>query len=171
MKTNLCPRPEHPNPQWERKSFVNLNGKWMFEVDNSKTGEKRGLITADTLSGEAEAQTVEYIYGADEKCGSITFEKPQHQLTVGTLQSFIDAYIKEHEGVEVDYIHGEASVKALSRKDGAIGFMFGGMEKNQLFKTVIFDGALPRKTFSMGHATDKRYYLECRQIDLDEVNR
>ena len=75
-----------------------------------------------------------------------------------------DQYIKKNPSAEVDYIHGEASVKALSEKDGAIGFMFGGMEKNQLFKTVIFDGALPRKTFSMGHAHDKRFYLECRRI-------
>ena len=124
---------------------------------------------AASLSGEAEAQTVEYFYSEAES-GSITFEHPCQQLTVGTLQSFIDAYIKEHEDVEVDYIHGEGSVKALSKKSGAIGFMFGGMQKNELFKTVIFDGALPRKTFSMGHAEDKRYYLECRRIDLDKVN-
>ena len=124
---------------------------------------------ADSLSGEAEAQTVEYFYGEGNE-GKIVFEHPTQQLTVGTLQTFIDAYIKEHKGVEVDYIHGEGSVMALSKKEGAIGFMFGGMEKNQLFKTVIFDGALPRKTFSMGHAEDKRYYLECRKIDLDKVN-
>ena len=124
---------------------------------------------ANALSGEAEAQTVEYFYG-EGNCGKITFEHPSQQLTVGTLQTFIDAYIKEHKGVEVDYIHGEGSVMALSKKEGAIGFIFGGMEKSQLFKTVIFDGALPRKTFSMGHAEDKRYYLECRRIDLDKVN-
>ena len=64
----------------------------------------------------------------------------------------------------MDYIHGEASLEALAKKDNAIGFIFDGMEKNELFKTVIFDGALPRKTFSMGHAEDKRYYLECRRI-------
>ena len=124
---------------------------------------------AEALSGEAAAQTVEYFYG-DGKSGKVTFEHPAQQLTVGTLQTFIDAYIKEHKGVEVDYIHGEGSVMALSKKEGAIGFTFSGMEKSQLFKTVIFDGALPRKTFSMGHAEDKRYYLECRKIDLDKVN-
>ncbi len=125
---------------------------------------------AENLSGYAEEQTVEYFYGEDNE-GKIVFEKPVQQLTVGTLQAFIDAYIKEHKGVEVDYIHGEDSIRALSKKEGAIGFMFGGMEKKQLFKTVIFDGALPRKTFSMGHAEDKRYYLECRRIDLDKVNK
>ena len=45
-----CPRAEHPNPQWERKNWKNLNGEWMFEIDNSKSGEERGLQKADTLS-------------------------------------------------------------------------------------------------------------------------
>ena len=126
---------------------------------------------AESLCGSAEAQTVEYVYGKNgESRGAVTFDAPTQQLTVGTLQTFIDGYIKTHPEVSVDYIHGESSVAALSKKDGAIGFIFDGMAKNQLFKTVIFDGALPRKTFSMGHAEDKRYYLECRRIDLDSVN-
>ncbi len=126
---------------------------------------------ADSLCGDAEPQTVEYMYGVggQMKKGTVTFKKPCQQLTVGTLQIFIDEYIKENNGVSVDYIHGEGSVEALSRNDDAIGFIFDGMAKDQLFKTVIFDGALPRKTFSMGHAQDKRYYLECRRIDLDKV--
>ena len=97
--------------------------------------------------------------------GEIEIEKPVQQLTVGTLQDFIDGYIKTHEGAEVDYIHGVETTKSLATKgEGSIGFIFDGMEKNQLFKTVICDGALPRKTFSMGHAEDKRYYLEARKI-------
>lgn len=119
---------------------------------------------ASSLCGSANAQRVEYIYG-DGDHGEIVFDKPVAQLTVGTLQNFIDDYIKRNPSVEVDYIHGEDSVKALSAQDGALGFLFDGMGKDQLFKTVIFDGALPRKTFSMGHAPDKRYYLECRRID------
>ena len=127
---------------------------------------------ADALDGDAEAQTVEYFWGDGESrvSGTLTFNKPCQQLTVGTLQNFIDDYIKKNPTVEVDYIHGEGSLEELSKKKGAIGFLFGGMQKSQLFKTVIFDGALPRKTFSMGHAEDKRYYLECRRIDLDKVN-
>ena len=117
---------------------------------------------ASKLSGDGSAQTVNYIFG-DTK-GSIVIERPEQQLAVGTLQNFIDEYISQHKGAEVDYIHGEESVEALAKKDNSIGFIFDGMEKSQLFKTVIFDGALPRKTFSMGHAVDKRYYLECRKI-------
>jgi uncharacterized protein (DUF1015 family) len=115
-----------------------------------------------TLHGTAEPQKIEYIYGNQK--GILVVPAPKQQLTVGTLQIFIDEYIKSHNGAKVDYIHGEDSVKALAQKPNSIGFMFDGMAKSQLFKTVIFDGALPRKTFSMGHAVDKRYYLECRKI-------
>ena len=114
------------------------------------------------LDGTASKQSMTYIIG--EKTEKIDVLHPLRQLTVGTLQDFIDSYIKDHTGAEVDYIHGEGSIKALSAKQGAIGFTFSGMSKSELFKTVIFDGALPRKTFSMGHAEDKRYYLECRKI-------
>ncbi|MBO7250244.1 MAG: DUF1015 family protein, partial [Clostridia bacterium] len=116
----------------------------------------------NTLDGTADAQSIDYLYG-DIK-GTLAVEKPIQQLAVGTLQIFIDDYIKSHEGAEVDYIHGEDSIKALTQKPNSVGFVFEGMAKDQLFKTVIFDGALPRKTFSMGHAVDKRYYLECRKI-------
>ena len=113
------------------------------------------------LEGNAEAQSVTYV--SADMCGEMVFDRPDRQLTVGTLQDFIDAYIAE-KGGEVDYIHGEEALRSLSDRKDAIGFLFSGMEKSQLFKTVIFDGALPRKTFSMGHAEDKRYYLECRRI-------
>ncbi len=141
----------------------------MFGVDPEDVIEKLEQY-ADELSGEAAVQTLEYSYGKNAVKGSITFAHPTQQLTVGTLQTFIDDYIKTHDGVTVDYIHGEESVASLCDKDDTIGFIFGGMAKDELFKTVIFDGALPRKTFSMGHAEDKRYYLECRRIDLDKVN-
>ena len=141
----------------------------MFDVDAEDVLAKLSEY-AEKLDGSAPEQTVEYTYDRGNKKGSLTFKKPTQQLTVGTLQVFIDAYIAEHKGASVDYIHGEDSVAALCKKEGSIGFVFDGMAKDQLFKTVIFDGALPRKTFSMGHAVDKRYYLECRQIDLDKVN-
>lgn len=117
---------------------------------------------ANNLEGNEKPQTVEYIHAGGE--GSIVFRRPTAQLTVGTLQCFIDDYIASHEGASVDYIHGTEATETLAKNPNAIGFIFDGMEKDQLFKTVICDGALPRKTFSMGHAADKRYYLECRKI-------
>lgn len=90
--------------------------------------------------------------------------KGTSKLCVGTLQSFLDAYIKEHTQVRIDYIHGEDSVKKLCRAENTVGFLFDGMRKDELFPAVFTDGSLPRKTFSMGHADDKRFYLEARKI-------
>lgn len=135
----------------------------MFGVEPKDVIEAlNGYISA--LDGNAEPQTLTYLYG--ETVGCLEVKTPVRQLPVATLQEFIDGYLESHSGASVDYIHGEESVKALAAKENAIGFIFTGMGKSELFKTVIFDGALPRKTFSMGHAEDKRYYLECRKITL-----
>ena len=85
------------------------------------------------------------------------------KLTVGTLQNFLDTWCKEN-GAGIDYIHGTEVVEKLSMDNGSVGFILPDMGKNELFPTVIADGALPRKTFSMGHAWDKRYYIEARRI-------
>lgn len=98
--------------------------------------------------------------------GEITVQNPTSMLPIGTLQTFIDAYLKTHTTVEVDYIHGIESTKKLASGKNALGFIFKGMEKSELFPTVVNDGALPRKTFSMGEADDKRFYLEARKIVL-----
>ena len=87
-----------------------------------------------------------------------------HVEPVGTLQQFLDEYLKTHPEMEVDYIHDESSLRALAEADGTIGFLFRGMEKGDLFPAIVAGGPLPRKTFSMGHARDKRYYLEARKI-------
>lgn len=86
---------------------------------------------------------------------------PKSNLAVGSIQMFIDDYLLKNDG-KVDYIHGEEVVAELSKSPYSIGILFDCMEKNELFKTVILDGCLPRKTFSMGHAWDKRFYLEAR---------
>lgn len=136
----------------------------MFGVDPEDVIAKLTAY-AKTLSGNADAQSLSYL--AKDISGELTVPAPVRQLTVGTLQDFIDDYVASCEGAEVDYIHGVDSVTELSlSREDSIGFIFDGMSKSELFKTVIFDGALPRKTFSMGHARDKRYYLECRKITL-----
>ena len=88
---------------------------------------------------------------------------PAVQLPVGTLQNFLDDYLKSRGG-EVDYIHGDDVTAELGAQKGNIAFLLPSMAKEELFKTVLHDGALPRKTFSMGHAHDKRYYVEARKI-------
>ena len=90
--------------------------------------------------------------------------KPTAKLAVGTLQTFLDEYAKNHPEVEIDYIHGTESLKKLASRENAVGFIFDGMQKSELFDAVNADGSLPRKTFSMGHADDKRFYIEARKI-------
>ena len=133
----------------------------VFHVDPAALlNELRDYIAA--LDGTAAPQTIRCVGTFDEV--TLDVPHPVQQLTVGTLQAFLDDYVKTHPEAEVDYIHGEDSLATLASAPDAIGFLFEGMEKSQLFRTVIYDGALPRKTFSMGHARDKRYYMECRRI-------
>ena len=116
---------------------------------------------------DGESQTVTIVYDDNGVCKEdFTFCNGTHTLTVGTLQKFLDEYVASHPEVEVDYIHDEESLLSLATKPGAVGFLFAGMRKEELFSAVDRDGALPRKTFSMGVAREKRYYLECRKISL-----
>jgi hypothetical protein len=85
-------------------------------------------------------------------------------LPVGTLQAFLDAFMKDGGAEKIDYVHGEEVVCRLGAQPGNAGFYVPGMSKSDLFKTVILDGALPRKTFSMGEAKEKRFYMEARKI-------
>ena len=97
--------------------------------------------------------------------GAFIVSCPTSQLAVGTLQGALDAAVGEICGCEIDYIHGADVVKELAKKGGAIGFLLPALKKSEFFSTVIYDGALPRKTFSMGEANEKRYYLECRSLE------
>ena len=94
--------------------------------------------------------------------GVVTVPAPG-RLPVGILQKFLDDYLMDHEG-RVDYIHGEDVAREFAARPGNIAFLLPPMAKEELFPTVIHDGVLPRKTFSMGEAHDKRFYLEARKI-------
>lgn len=96
--------------------------------------------------------------------GILKISHAKSNIEAGTLQAFIDDYLSNNPEVTVDYIHGDEVTEELGSQEGNMGFLLPNMNKNDLFKTVIMDGALPRKTFSMGEAHEKRYYLECRKI-------
>ena len=112
--------------------------------------------------GEGEGHVLRYSYAGQE--GAITVAKPECQLTVATLQNFLDDWMKTHKEAEIDYIHGADVARELAKKPDTIAFLLPSMGKEELFPTVIHDGVLPRKTFSMGEAQDKRFYLEGRRI-------
>ena len=101
-------------------------------------------------------------YIGDES-GTVHLDKTKGELAVGVLQHFLDEYLKSNPG-EIDYIHDDDALIDLAKKPDTIGFLLPAMEKSQLFRGVIADGILPRKTFSMGHSREKRYYLEGRKI-------
>jgi hypothetical protein len=104
------------------------------------------------------------LVGGGEKFGVIEIANPSSNLAVGTIQSFLDAFLKDGGAEKIDYVHGEDVVERLALQAGNAGFYLAGMRKSELFKTVILDGALPRKTFSMGEAREKRFYMEARKI-------
>ena len=110
-------------------------------------------------AGEGEGHTVSFTWSGGS--GTITVPEPRAHLAVGTLQTFLDDYLASHTG-RLDYIHGEDAARSLGRRGGNLAFCLPAMEKSQLFPTVMADGVLPRKAFSMGEARDKRYYVEAR---------
>ena len=101
---------------------------------------------------------------AGDQEGTVSVPQPSAQLPVGTLQRFLDEYLRSHPEARVDYIHGADVVRSLAAQPNTVGFLLPAMGKEELFPTVIHDGVLPRKTFSMGEAHDKRFYLEARRI-------
>lgn len=104
---------------------------------------------------------LEWVVG--EQRGKVFLDANKGELAVAVLQEFLDEWLSNNPG-QIDYIHGDDEVCALAKQENAVGFLLPPMEKHQLFRGVISGGALPRKTFSMGHAREKRYYLEGRKI-------
>ena len=98
-----------------------------------------------------------------KESGTVYLDRAKSELAVGALQGFLDDYLKHNPG-EIDYIHDDDALIGFAKQENAIGFLLPAMEKSQLFRGVIADGVLPRKTFSMGHSREKRYYLEGRKI-------
>ncbi len=117
----------------------------------------------DTARGEPHAIGL-VLGGKDPRFGLIEVSRPASNLPVGTLQAFLDPFLKEGGAEKIDYVHGEEVVVRLGSQPGNAAFYLPPMEKSSLFKTVILDGVLPRKTFSMGEAREKRFYLEARRI-------
>lgn len=157
-----------PNPQnrYALVEVVNIHDEAIqFEpIYRVLFGADIADVTAKlaALCGEgADTQAVTCVTAAGE---TVLHLAPTAKLPVGTLQAFLDAYLKEHPDVGIDYIHGEDTVRRLCAEEGVLGFLFEGMGKSELFPAIRQDGSLPRKTFSMGHAADKRFYLECRAI-------
>ena len=131
----------------------------VFDVDSKKLVEE--LNKYYTINENGNGQEFELVTSDGVK--KLYIENPKSNIAVGSIQIFLDEYLKNNSG-KIDYIHGDDVTKELTLKGNNVGFIFKPMKKEELFRTVILDGALPRKTFSMGHSYDKRYYLEARKI-------
>ena len=131
----------------------------VYDVDNEKLINEmtEKLALSDTQSEQY------FTYFSENTEKKVYIGNTSSNLSVGSLQNFLDEYIKNNGG-KIDYIHGIENVKNLALRHKGLAFILPDMDKSQLFPTVIADGALPRKTFSMGHADDKRFYIEARKI-------
>ena len=168
-----CHYEENPNPKarFALAELINVHDagiifepihRVMFGVEESVFLAELNDYFGDRVAmGDGDGHVIPYIAGS--RRGTFTIDKGVHTLAVGALQEFIDVYLSRHPEAKVDYIHGDETVATLA-VDGNMGFILPAMDKNDLFKTVILKGALPRKTFSMGEACEKRFYLECREI-------
>jgi len=133
----------------------------VFDVDGAAFLKEFEAAYDISYAEDAKGQSFIFVYDGEER--KVTVTNPKEYLTVATVQKFMDAYLEEHGG-EVDYIHGEDVVRKLCENKNNFGIILEAMDKSDLYKSVILDGALPRKTFSMGEACDKRFYTEARRI-------
>jgi hypothetical protein len=135
----------------------------------------KGFNLVPVASAEEMIKRVNHAHGSKQTIGVVSdgdwisfgiveIDHPSSNLPVGTLQNFLDIFLQEGGADKIDYVHGGEIVCKLGTQLGNAGFYVPGMLKSDLFKTVILDGALPRKTFSLGEAREKRFYMEARKI-------
>ncbi len=136
-----------------------------FEGDASFVGTESFDKSAAKADPQLPYHAIPMCAGSEN--GIIYIDKKVHTLAVGAIQGFIDEYLKSHPDVKIDYVHGDEITEALGRIDGNASILLPAMNKSDLFLTVIKNGSLPRKTFSMGEAFEKRYYIEGRKITED----
>ena len=127
----------------------------LFQVDTEKL-----LLDLAPLCGN-DGFAITCVAAGEKK--QLVLDRAYGELAVAILQNFLDEWLRENGG-GIDYIHGDAEAEKLAQQPDAIAFLLRPMEKHELFRGVIAGGVLPRKTFSMGHAREKRYYLEGRKI-------
>lgn len=136
--------------------FAGRNTPMTFERCDDLTAAR------ERAAEHQQGQVFVAVFGGNYVVCSIS--SPELTLTVATLQAFLDDFLAQHPEIRIDYIHGEQTVTDLGSQVGQVGFYLPAISKDDFFRTIIVDGALPRKTFSMGEADEKRFYLECRRI-------
>lgn len=171
IKKSLCKEKAENHPaRYALVELINLNNdslefepinRVVFGVDAAnfmRELEKTYQISYEPCEG---CQFFDvYINGESKR---VWVKNPSSNVVTGTVQNFIDTYIQEFSG-KVDYVHGSSIVQQMAALRDNVGIIFPAIGKEKLFETILIDGILPRKTFSMGNAEDKRFYLECRKL-------
>lgn len=176
VKRTLTPEEQKSHPaRFALAELVNLHDsslefepihRVVFGVDPEKLLKALKAYYPDTSAADNGGQHITCRY--QKKAEELYIRNGKSSLPVGTLQVFLDEYLQKNGG-RVDYVHGADVVERLSDEPGNVGFFLPAMQKSDLFKTVILDGALPRKTFSMGEAWEKRFYYEAKMIRSQKV--
>jgi hypothetical protein len=131
------------------------------------------LSCTDVPSAAAMRESVQAAHGSGHAAGLIGpgarfsvigIANPQSTLAIGTLQPFVDRFIEQGGATHVDYVHGDEVLERLAVNDATVGIHLATVSKSDLLRRVVHEGPLPRKTFSMGEANQKRYYIEARRI-------
>ena len=168
IKQNLSDTQREKHPA--RRALVELNNVYDEAIDFEPIHrvlfnvDSEGLVKAlqKKMPGGCDSDyAIEWISG--DKHGTISIGAHCIGSMIDTVQNFLDEYT-EGTQTRIDYIHGDAALKKLASQENSLGIMFPPMKKSDFFLTVKERGVFPRKSFSIGHAWDKRYYLECREI-------
>ena len=129
--------------------------------EQAETALKTFFAEDKITEGSDGEHTFEFV--TKEGCTSYSLANSKRPLSIYDIEDFIAYFGEKYPAITIDYIHGNDAVKEIC-KDDVVGFILPPFEKNDLLKGVYLAGALPKKTFSMGHADEKRYYLELREI-------
>ena len=147
----------------------------MVELENMNSSAimfepiHRLIVDTDVNKLLADMKTIEGENGVNipwfsgENSGVFSMKANGGEMAVATLQNFLDQWLKENNG-EIDYVHGDETVKNLADNETKIGFLLPKPGRAEMVDHIMTGKALPRKTFSLGHACEKRYYLEGRKI-------
>ena len=175
LRDSLSPQERETHPaRWALAEIINLHDPALvFEpIHRALFGADPGMLRQDFASWLAARGMALRDCGPEEAmftfagCGGdrpARIEGLANPLPLTALQPFLDEWLASHPEASIDYIHGEEAARALAA-DGATGILLPAMDKHALFESVRRGGPLPRKTFSMGEANEKRYYLEARRI-------
>ena len=166
-------RENHP-ARYALCEIVNIHDKaLLFEpIYRIVTGTTRAAVMAD-WKAYAEAKGMSLAAdGSDHRFTVVSADgeetvavlNPEGAIPCETIQKFLDSFLSRHPEAGIDFIHGEGSLRALAAKPETVGFLLPDIDKHSFFKDVEKLGVLPRKTFSMGEADEKRFYMEAKKI-------